>query len=168
MAKLYGIKTDYVDAKYQEKLEKFKEAFYEYFQSYNAIRIRKENYKYIDFMDNNAIVIEMIDRTVKDFGFRQQVSHAKTETKEFINAIIKTFELVELKQAPATAEDFAERLHESPERATIHSERSGATAAELQGAFKANLKNMIGNQKLRLLNAEDSKYKTKMGNMDLY
>lgn len=52
-------------------------------------------------MDNNSIIIDMIDRSAKDHEFREQIKHAKTETKEFINAIIKTFEGVDLKKKPA-------------------------------------------------------------------
>ena len=51
-------------------------------------------------MDNNSIIIDMIDRSAKDHEFREQIKHAKTETKEFINAIIKTFEGVDLKKKP--------------------------------------------------------------------
>ena len=77
--------------------------FKQYFESYSAIRIQKEHYKYIDFMENNSIIIDMIDRKAKDFEFKDQISNAKRETKEFINAIIKTFELIDLKKNPITS-----------------------------------------------------------------
>lgn len=57
-------------------------------------------------MDNNAIIVEMIDRAAKDYEFRDQIQHAKPETKEFINAIVKTFELLDLKKKPMTAKDI--------------------------------------------------------------
>ena len=48
-------------------------------------------------MDNNSIIIEMIDRSKKDSVFRDQINGAKTETKMFVNAVLKTFEIMNLK-----------------------------------------------------------------------
>ena len=56
-----------------------------------------ENEKYLKFMNDNSIIIDMIDRSSHDFQFRKQMEDAKPETKQFINSIIKTFEEVDLK-----------------------------------------------------------------------
>ena len=61
-------------------------------------------------MEKNSIVIDMIDRSSKDFEFRDQIKKAKTETKEFINAIIKTFEMIDLKRKHSSAHQIAIQL----------------------------------------------------------
>lgn len=61
-------------------------------------------------MEKNSIVIDMIDRSSKDFEFREQMKKAKPETKEFINAIIKTFELMDLKKQHMTAIEMFKKL----------------------------------------------------------
>ena len=48
-------------------------------------------------MENNSIIIEMIDRSQNDAIFRDQINSAKNETKEFVNAILKTFDKLNLK-----------------------------------------------------------------------
>jgi len=53
-------------------------------------------------MKNNSIVLDMVDRTAKDYDFKKQMQTATRETKEFINAIVKTFEIMELKRKPMT------------------------------------------------------------------
>ena len=48
-------------------------------------------------MENNSIVMEMIHRSAKDFNFKNQIQNSKTSTKEFINSVMKTFEVEDLK-----------------------------------------------------------------------
>ena len=60
------------------------------------MKIRKENYKYIEYMNNNSIVIEMVKRDANDPDFRDQIKKAKPETKEFLNTIFKTFLALDL------------------------------------------------------------------------
>lgn len=61
-------------------------------------------------MFNNQIVIEMIDRNARDFDFKKQIKEAKPETKEFINAIIKTFEALDLRKKALTTNDMRLKL----------------------------------------------------------
>ena len=71
MAKYLKSNKAYVDERYKQKFEKFREAFKEYFRSYSGIRIEREYYKYIEFMEKNSIIIDMIDRKAKDYEFKE-------------------------------------------------------------------------------------------------
>ena len=41
--------------------------------------------------------MEMIHKSTKDFDFKNKIKTSKTSTKEFINSVMKTFEVLDLK-----------------------------------------------------------------------
>lgn len=55
---------------YKSKILDFKECFEEFSQSYCGIRMRKEKFMYLEFVENNSIVIEMIKKSQNDPVFK--------------------------------------------------------------------------------------------------
>lgn len=64
------ITSEEKDEKYKKSFEEFKNRYKELFNSYNAIRNNKERYEYIEFMQNNAVVLEMVNKWSKDTDFK--------------------------------------------------------------------------------------------------
>ena len=52
----------------------------------------------------------MIDRSRKDALFRDQINNANTETKEFVNLIVKTFEIMEMKNKKITFKKLFKKI----------------------------------------------------------
>ena len=54
---------DEINKYYKKKLAVYRERFEKYYQSYSAIRMRVEKFKYISFMDANSVIVAMIKRS---------------------------------------------------------------------------------------------------------
>ena len=93
-----------------EFIEEFKSSNRPYYD----IQVDKSEVKFTEFMKNNQIVIEMIDRSTKDYDFKKQMQTASKETKEFINAIVNTFEVIELKRHQNRGLNMLKRMTKKP------------------------------------------------------
>lgn len=77
--KLKGIATEgkvnmeYSDERAKKKFQKFQKEYKEMFTPRNAIQMQKYNYTYIDYMANNSLVLDMINKYSKDTEFKNQI-----------------------------------------------------------------------------------------------
>ena len=55
--------VDAINLHYSKKYLNFRKEFEEYLESIATIEIYWDKQKYIDFMDNNSIIIEMINKS---------------------------------------------------------------------------------------------------------
>ena len=71
----------------------------------------------------------MIGRHSKDYTFKQQMKVAHRDTKEFINSIIRTFEINDLNQVPKSPKQILmDRQHEVNQLLAQLKEDSGNTS----------------------------------------
>ena len=54
----------------------------------------------LDFFEKNSLIIEMIAGHSEDYAFKQQMKAAHKDTKEFINSIIRVFQIKDLNRKP--------------------------------------------------------------------
>ena len=66
----YSMDPNYIEGRFSTKVAKFQKAYIEYHKSHGEIEQQKEGYKYIEFMENNSIVLDMIHRSANDVKFR--------------------------------------------------------------------------------------------------
>ena len=81
-------------------MKNFKKVFKSYFQSYSGIKKIEDSYKYNELLNNNGIIMEMMNKDYEDPEFRMQIKKATPETKEFINEMMKAFDLIGAKETP--------------------------------------------------------------------
>ena len=72
-------------------------------------------------MNNNALIMEMMAIESEDPEFRKQMKDIKPETKKFINAMMKTFDEINLKNKSI---DFKEQMETLKSNSPIISRHS--------------------------------------------
>ena len=93
----------------QKYIQKFFDLKKEIFKSYNALKINKQNYRHVDYMANNSIVLEMISKYSRDGEFKKEVKQTRPETQSFINSVLQAYQTVDLGVRPLTDKEILEK-----------------------------------------------------------
>ena len=101
-AKSDKIDTSAVLKRFKAKLNQVKERQHpeRHQQSLNTIENKSMKFNDLDFFEKNSLIIEMIAGHSEDYVFKQQMKAAHKDTKEFINSIIRVFQMNDLNRMP--------------------------------------------------------------------
>ena len=70
----------FVDYTNEHFVKKYEKIYNKMFMDYTAIMINKESYEHVDFVNNNAIVIKMVNKFSKDGEFKKEIKETRPDT----------------------------------------------------------------------------------------